>query len=327
MRSRAAGYHGGSRDALALNYAKGCFPNRRERIMTATRQMALLSIATSFVTLALKFGAYFLTGSVGLLSDALEALVNLAAGLVALTALSVAETPADDRHSYGHDKAEYFSSGVEGTLILIAAVSIMYAAWDRFQHPAPLANLGPGIVVGLLAAAMNYTTARLMLKVARKHDSITVEADARHLMTDVWTSGGVLGGLLIILFVPQWHVLDPLIAVAVGLHILYTGFGLLRRSVEGLMDTALTPREIHKTEQLIQAELPAGTSFHALRTRKSGARRFIEFHLLVPGRTSVRDSHALCDRIEEAITVELARASVTIHVEPREAHDAHGLAP
>ena len=295
--------------------------------MQTPRQMALLSIATSLVTLALKFGAYFLTNSVSLLSDALEALVNLAAGIIALAALTIAATPADDRHTYGHDKAEYFSSGVEGTLILVAAVSIIYAAWDRFQHPAPLVNLGPGIIVGLLAAAMNYATARLMLKVARRHDSITIEADARHLLTDVWTSGGVLGGLLVILFLPQWHVLDPLIAVAVGLHIIYTGIELLRRSVEGLMDTALSPREIHKAEQLIQAKLPPGASFHALRTRKAGARRFIEFHLLVPGETSVSKSHALCDRIEEALTGQLAKASVTIHVEPQDAHEPHGLPP
>ena len=295
--------------------------------MNATRKMALLSIATSLVTLALKFGAYFLTDSVSLLSDALEALVNLAAGLIALAALTVAEAPADDRHTYGHDKAEYFASGVEGTLILVAAVSIMYTAWRRLEYPVPLANLGPGMIVGLLAAAMNYTTARLMLKVARKHDSITIEADATHLMTDVWTSGGVLAGLLIIFFLPQWQVLDPLIAIAVGLHIIHTGVALLRRSVEGLMDTALTPREIGKTEQLIAAQLPAGASFHALRTRKAGARRFIEFHLLVPGGTSVRESHALCDRIEASITGELARASVTIHVEPQEAHDAHTPPP
>jgi len=289
--------------------------------------MALLSIATSLVTLALKFGAYFLTNSVSLLSDALEAFVNLAAGIIALTALTIAEAPADDRHTYGHDKAEYFSSGVEGALILVAAVAIIYAAWDRFLHPAALANLGPGIIVGLLAAAMNYTTARLMLKVANKHDSITIEADARHLLTDVWTSGGVLSGLLIILFVPQWQILDPLIAVGVGLHIIYTGIGLMRRSVEGLMDTALSPREIGQTEQLIRAELPPGASFHALRTRKAGARRFIEFHLLVPGETSVSVSHALCDRIENAITSQLAKASVTIHVEPQEAHAPHGLPP
>lgn len=290
--------------------------------MKATKKMAYLSIGTSIATLALKFGAYFLTDSVSLLSDALEALVNLAAGLVALTALTIAEQPADDRHTYGHDKAEYFSTGVEGTLILFAAGSIIYAGWSRFAHPAPLANLGAGIVVGLLAAAMNYTTARLMLKVAAKHDSVTIEADAKHLLTDVWTSAGVLGGLLVIVFFPGWAILDPLIAVAVGVHIVITGIDLLRRSIDGLMDAALSPQEIALAEQAIRAGLPAGTSFHALRTRKAGAIRFVEFHLTVPGETSVRESHALCDRLEESIAGRLAKASVTIHVEPLEENPA-----
>jgi len=289
-------------------------------VMKTTQKMAVLSIATSIATLALKFGAYFVTGSVGLLSDALEALVNLAAGMIALAALTIAERPADDRHTYGHDKAEYFSSGVEGTLILVAAVSIIYAAWNRFLHPVALANLGLGFMVGFLAGAMNYATARVMLKVARKHDSITIEADAMHLMTDVWTSAGVLGGLIIIFLFPGWQMLDPMIAVAVGLHIIYTGVKLLRRSIDGLMDTALSSREINRTETLIRAELPAGTSFHALRTRKAGARRFIEFHLVVPGGITVGESHALCDRIENSIAAHLTGASVTIHVEPLETH-------
>ncbi len=289
--------------------------------MKATRKMALLSIGTSIATLALKFGAYFLTDSVSLLSDALEAFVNLAAGLVALTAITIAEQPADDRHTYGHDKAEYFSVGVEGTLILFAAASIIYAGWNRFMHPAPLENLGWGIVVGLLAAAMNFATARLMLKVAAKHDSVTIEGDAKHLLTDVWTSAGVLGGLLVIVFLPGWQILDPLIAIAVGLHIVVTGVDLVRRSVDGLMDTALSQAEIDKAEELIQAGLPAGSSFHALRTRKAGATRFVEFHLTMPGETSVRESHALCDRLEASIASHLAKASVTIHVEPQEAHE------
>ncbi|TAK66869.1 MAG: cation transporter [Betaproteobacteria bacterium] len=289
--------------------------------------MALLSIATSIATLALKFGAYFLTDSVSLLSDALEALVNLAAGLVALTALTIAEQPADDRHTYGHDKAEYFSSGVEGTLILFAAASIIYAGWNRFLHPVPLDNLGWGISVGLLAAAMNFATARLMLKVAAKHDSVTIEADAKHLLTDVWTSAGVLGGLLVIVFLPGWQILDALIAVAVGLHIVVTGIDLLRRSIDGLMDAALSPREIRQAEELIRAGLPAEASFHALRTRKSGATRFIEFHLLLPGETSVRESHALCDRLEESIARHLAKASVSIHVEPQEAQQPLAKSP
>ncbi len=285
--------------------------------MKATRKMALLSIATSIATLALKFGAYFLTDSVSLLSDALEALVNLAAGLVALTAITIAEQPADDRHTYGHDKAEYFSIGVEGTLILFAAGSIIYAGWGRLMHPTDLENLGWGIAVGGLAAVMNYTTARLMLGVAAKHDSVTIEADAKHLLTDVWTSAGVLGGLLVIVFLPGWRILDPLIAVAVGLHIVVTGVDLLRRSIDGLMDAALSPKEIRKAEEVIRAELPAGASFHALRTRKAGARRFIDFHLLLPGEISVRESHALCDRLEASIARHLSKASVTIHVEPQ----------
>jgi len=289
--------------------------------------MALLSIATSIGTLALKFGAYFLTDSVSLLSDALEAFVNLAAGLVALTALTVAEQPADDRHTYGHDKAEYFSSGVEGTLILFAAGSIIYAGFNRLMHPVLPENLGWGIAVGLLAAVMNFATARLMLKVAVEHDSVTIEADAKHLLTDVWTSAGVLGGLLVIVFMPAWKILDPLLAIAVGLHIVVTGVDLLRRSIDGLMDVALSPAEIGKAEELIRAGLPAGASFHALRTRKAGATRFVEFHLTVPGEMNVRESHALCDRLEESIASHLAKASVTIHVEPQEAHEAPGKSP
>ena len=289
--------------------------------MKATRKMALLSIATSIATLALKFGAYFITDSVSLLSDALEALVNLAAGLVALTAISIAERPADDRHTYGHDKAEYFSIGVEGTLILFAAASIIYAGFNRFLHPVLPENLGWGISVGLLAAAMNFATARLMLKVAAKHDSVTIEADAKHLLTDVWTSAGVLGGLLVIVFMPEWKILDPLIAIAVGLHIVVTGVDLVRRSIDGLMDAALSPQEISKAEELIRAGLPEGASFHALRTRKSGAARFIDFHLLLPGGTSVRDAHVLCDQLEASIAGHLAKASVTIHVEPLESHE------
>ena len=286
--------------------------------MKSTRKMALLSIATSIVTLALKFGAYFLTDSVGMLSDALEAFVNLAAGLVAFGALTVAEQPADDRHTFGHDKAEYFSSGVEGILILVAAGSIIFAASERFLHPTELENIGPGLLVGVLAAAMNFTTARLMLRVGREHDSITIEADAKHLMTDVWTSAGVLGGLFIVMLKPQWHVLDPLIAIAVGIHIIFTGIELLRRTIEGLMDTALSTEEVRLTTKLIRDHLPAGAAFHDLRTRKAGPRRFIEFHLLVPGHTSVAKSHALCDSIERAIARGLANASVTIHVEPAE---------
>jgi cation diffusion facilitator family transporter len=292
--------------------------------MTAVRKMALLSIATSIATLALKFGAYFMTGSVSLWSDAVEAFVNLAAGLVALGALTLAEQPADENHAYGHDKAEYFSSGVEGALILVAAIAIIWSAAARLMNPVPLERLGIGLVVSAVAAAMNFTTARVMLKVAKQHDSITIEADAKHLLTDVWTSAGILAGLLVVLYLPEWSILDPLMAIAVGLHIVLTGIGLLRRSADGLMDAALPAAEVRQAEMVIGAELPAGSTFHALRTRKAGARRFVEFHLLVPGTMSVAESHVLCDRIEAALTDRLARAHVTIHVEPQETQVPHG---
>jgi cation diffusion facilitator family transporter len=286
--------------------------------------MALLSIATSLVTIALKFSAWYITGSVSLWSDALESLVNLAAGLVALGAVSLAQQPADERHAYGHDKAEYFSSGVEGALIVVAAVAIAWSAMHRLVAPQPLERLGPGIAIALLAGAANFAAARIMLRVARQHDSITIEADARHLLTDVWTSAAIVAGLAVVILFPQWAVLDPLMAIAVAAHIVLTGIGLLRRSADGLMDAALPAAEVRRVETLIRAALPPEASFHALRTRKAGARRFIELHLLVPGAMSVASSHALCDSIETALGANLARTHVTIHVEPRETQSAHG---
>ena len=285
--------------------------------------MALLSIGTSLVTLALKFGAWFLTSSVSLWSDALESLVNLAAGLVALGAVTLAEQPADERHTYGHDKAEYFSSGVEGALIVVAAVAIVWSATHRLLEPQPLERLGPGILVAFLAGAANFATARVMLRVARQHDSITIEADAKHLLADVWTSAGILAGLCVVMVAPRWAILDPLMAIAVAVHIVVTGVGLLRRSVDGLMDTALPSAEVRHATAIIRDALPPEASFHALRTRKAGARRFIEFHLLVPGTMTVASSHELCDRIEAALEAHLRKAHVTIHVEPRETQAPH----
>jgi cation diffusion facilitator family transporter len=291
--------------------------------MKAVRHMALLSIATSFATIALKFSAWYLTRSVSLWSDALESLVNLAAGLVALGAITLAHQPADDRHRFGHDKAEYFSSGVEGALILVAAIAIFWSAIQRLSAPQPIEDLELGLGVAFVAGAMNFATARLMLKVAKQHDSITIEADARHLLTDVWTSIGIIGGLLVVLWKPEWAVLDPVMAVIVALHILVTGFDLLRRSADGLMDTALPDAEVKEAEVAIAATLPSTASFHALRTRKAGSRRFLELHLTVPGMMTVAESHALCDRIEAALQVALPRAVVTVHVEPHETQEPH----
>ncbi|HCA26623.1 MAG TPA: cation-efflux pump [Betaproteobacteria bacterium] len=281
--------------------------------------MALLSITASLATLLLKFAAYFLTGSVSLFSDAAESLVNLAAGLMAFFVLTVAARPADENHAYGHDKAEYFSSGVEGALIIVAAAAIGYAAVNRLLHPQPLSSLGIGLSIAAAAAAVNYGAARAMLKVARQYDSITLEADAKHLLTDVWTSAGVIGGLLVVSYAPPgWRVLDPLMALAMALNIIHTGVSLLRRSLDGLMDIALPPEEVVRIEALIRREASPDSSFHALRTRKAGPRRFIEFHLLVPGGTTVRMAHGLCDRIEDAIAQAFANTSVIIHTEPDE---------
>ena len=290
--------------------------------MQATRRMAVLSIVTSLLTLGLKFAAYFMTASVSLLSDALEAFVNLGAGLIALAALSVALRPADAEHAYGHEKAEYFASGAEGILILAAAGSIVYAAARRFLEPVPLEHLGLGLFVASIAAAANYGTARVMLKVAEQHDSIAIEADAKHLMTDVWTTIGVMAGLAVVAFAPDWHVLDPAMAIVVALHIVYTGLGLLRRSIDGLMDASLDAADIVQSETIIRAELPADAHFNALRTRKAGARRFLEFNLLLPGHTSVTEAHRVCDRIEAAFGARWPNVSVTIHVEPSDSRAA-----
>lgn len=284
--------------------------------MSPVKRMAWLSIATSIVTLVLKFGAYALTDAVSLLSDALEALVNIAAALVALWAVTLAAQPPDANHPYGHGKVEYLSSGVEGVLILVAALSIAWTAIGRLLAPTELERLGPGLVIAGFAALMNFTTSRLMLRVARQHDSITIEADAKHLMTDVWTSAGVISGLLVVMFVPAWRILDPLIAIAVAAQIAWTGIELLRRAGNGLMDAALDPAEVADLRATVTAALPPGTSIAALRTRKSGSRRFVEFKLHVPGEQRVADAHALCDRLEAAVEARFARSNVTIHVEP-----------
>lgn len=285
--------------------------------MSLTRRVALLSVGASIVTLLLKFGAYFLTGSVGLLSDAIESFVNLAAALIAFTAITIANRPADTTHTYGHDKAEYFSSGAEGMLILIAAGTIIYSAVQRLLNPAPLENLSIGVAVALVASAINFGVSRIMLRVARQEDSIALEADAHHLMTDVWTSVGVVGGIILV-GLTGWQILDPLLAIAVAINIIWMGVQLLRRASAGLMDTTLPTVEVEVIQSAINRVAGMDTPYHALRTRKSGSRRFIDFHLLLAGETTVQASHDLVSQIETAIEQELPKTYVTIHVEPRE---------
>jgi len=282
------------------------------------RRYAIYSIAASLLTLALKFSAWYATDSVGLLSDALESIVNLTAGMLALTAITIAMRPADADHRYGHGKAEYFSSGIEGVLIILAALGIGHAAFMRFLHPTELSNLGPGLILALVSSLINYATARIMLRAAKRFDSITLEADARHLLTDVWTSVGLVAGLAILLLWPEWKILDPAIAMFMAINIVFTGLGLVRRSVSGLMDDALPEGELEIIRTAILRHEKNGVSYHHLRTRKSGPMRFIDFHLLVPGVTTVQEAHDLCEVIETEIEETLDRSEVTIHVEPME---------
>jgi cation diffusion facilitator family transporter len=282
------------------------------------RRVILLSIGASVVTMVLKLGAFILTGSVSLLSDAMESSVNLIAALIAFIALNIADRPADRSHAYGHEKAEYFSSGFEGSLILVAAALIIYTAVERFLHPSTLTDLGLGLAVAVVASVINLGVSRFMLKTAKRYDSITLEADAQHLMTDVWTSAGVVAALLIVVFVPRWSFLDPAIAILVGLNIIRTGISLIKRSIGGLMDSSLPGAEVQQIEQSIRAVLDDGVFYHSLRTRKSGSRRFVELHVTVPGDMSVTEGHDFCERIEAAVGNSLPKTSVSTHLEPSE---------
>jgi cation diffusion facilitator family transporter len=292
-------------------------------ISASPRRYAIYSIVASVLTLTLKFTAWGMTGSVGLLSDATESIVNLTAGVLALTAITIAMRPADSSHSYGHGKAEYFSSGIEGILIIVAACGITYAAINRFLDPQELVNLGPGLGLALLSSVINFVTARVMLRAATHFDSITLEADAKHLLTDVWTSVGLVAGLAVLLVMPQWKILDPIIAIIMAANIVFTGVSLLRRSISGLMDDALPKEEIERIGEAIRKHQGEHATFHGLRTRKSGPRRFIDFHLLLPGETTVQAAHDLCCVIEEEIKAGLNRAEVTIHVEPIECDSSY----
>lgn len=239
-------------------------PPSGSAVQSPTRKVILLSIAASVVTMALKIGAYLFTGSVSLLSDAMESSVNLVAALIAFIALSVADRPADKSHSYGHDKAEYFSSGVEGALILVAAALIIYAAVQRFRHPAPLLDLGAGLTIALVASGINFGVSRFMLRMAKRHDSISLEADAQHLMTDVWTSLGVIAALGVVAFAPpEWIILDPIIAILVGLNIIHTGASLIRRSMAGSWTAACPRRKSSRSGMRFASRWSRGPAFTA----------------------------------------------------------------
>jgi cation diffusion facilitator family transporter len=284
---------------------------KKEKRLT---RFAWLSIGAAIVTIGMKTGAYFLTNSVGLLSDAMESFINLAGGVMALWMLIVASRPADNDHAYGHSKAEYFSSGVEGTLILIAAVSIALAAMERLLAPRPLEQIGLGLAVSVAASLVNLGVALVLLRAGKRAHSITLESNARHLLTDVWTSAGVIAGVGAVA-VTGWQQLDPLVAFVVAGNIIWTGGRIVRRSVHGLMDVALPPDELAAVTQVLDPYQSQGIQYHALRTRQAGALRFVSFHVLVPGSWTVHQGHQLLEQMEAGVRGALANVVVFTHLE------------
>jgi cation diffusion facilitator family transporter len=287
------------------------------RSLASLTRFAWLSIAAALATIALKTIAYFLTGSVGLLSDALESLVNLAGAVMALAMLTIAARPADDEHAYGHSKAEYFSSGVEGTLVLIAALCIGYVSVERLFEPRDLDKVGLGLVISVVASLINLTVAVVLRRAGRQSGSITLEANARHLMTDVWTTAGVLVGVGAV-GLTGWTRLDPIIAILVAGNIVWTGVRILTKSALGLMDTALPREEVERVSAVLEKFVELGIQYHALRTRQAGARRFVSVHVLVPGGWTVHQGHHLLERIEEEVRGALSNTTVFTHLESLE---------
>ena len=277
-------------------------------------RFAWLSIAAAIATIGLKTAAYLLTGSVGLLSDAMESVVNLIGAIMALSMLTVAARPADEDHSYGHSKAEYFSSGVEGSLILVAAVSIAIAAAERLMTPQPIDKIGLGLAVSVVASLVNLGVALVLLRASKIHHSITLEANAHHLLTDVWTSVGVIFGVAAVAMT-GWLRLDPIIAIVVAANIVWTGSRIVRKSILGLMDASLPAEELQAVTRALDSHLWEGVHFHALRTRQSGARRFVSFHVLVPGMWTVHRGHELLEDIEARIREAVPNVTVFTHLE------------
>lgn len=297
-------------------------------------QYGWLSIMAAIATIALKSYAYLLTGSVGLLSDALESLINLVAAIIMLIVLSISSRPPDDNHAYGHDKIEYFSSGAEGILILLAAISIGVTAWERLWNPQPLQQLDIGIAISILASVINLVVAKILISVGKRQQSITLESDGKHLMTDVWTTVGILIGIALITaanyFEPSmafakklgmngWEILDPIIAILVAINIVWAGLQLIKRTVSGLMDAALTEEDLSAIIQILdQYSDSDDISYHALRTRYAGSRRFMSVHILVPGKWSVQQGHDLVENIEQQIMTLFDNIDIDTHLEPIE---------
>ncbi|GAB47586.1 cation diffusion facilitator family transporter [Mobilicoccus pelagius] len=280
-------------------------------------RFAWLSIATAILTIALKAGAWYITGSVGLLSDAAESLVNLVAAVFALIALRVAARPADKSHHFGHSKAEYFSAAGEGVMIFVAAVFIIVTAVERLLSPTPIDNVGAGLAVSVVASILNGATAMVLLRAGRAHRSKTLQADGKHLLADVWTTVGVLVGVGLVALT-GWHRLDPIVALLVGVNIIVTGWKLVTESAEGLMDVSWPKQDNADLARLMRRFTGDEVDIHALRTRESGHQRYCDFHLLVPGAWTVDRAHDLCEEIEAAVKQAFDGVVVTGHIEPRE---------
>ncbi len=280
-------------------------------------RFAVLSIAAAIVTIVLKTFAWRITGSVGLLSDAAESVVNLVAAIVAFVALRVAVKPPDKNHNYGHSKAEYFSAALEGAMIFVAAAVILESSITRLIHPRPLESVGLGLAISVLASVVNGLVAGVLVRVGRRHRSTTLVADGRHLLTDVWTSVGVLIGVLLV-WLTGYDRLDAIVALAVGVNILVTGWRLIAESTAGLMDVSLSKDDNAAIVAVLDRYTTPVTFFHALRTRESGHRRFCEFHMLVPGDWSVHRGHDVCEEVTLALLEEFPDLRVTVHLEPME---------
>ena len=282
------------------------------------KKFAYLSIAAAVVTIGLKFFAYLYTGSMGLLSDALESCVNLVAAVVALIMIHISEKPADEGHEFGHTKAEYFSSAIEGSLILVAAFSIIWSAVPRLIAPQPIENVGLGLLISTSASLVNLGVALVLISNGKKRKSLLLEADGKHLMTDVWTSAGVIAGVLIVKLT-GFLILDPVIAVLVALNIIWTGFTLIKRSANGLMDASITEEELKKVKEYLDGLKTDTIEYHSLMTRQAGQRKFISLHLLVPGEWSVQQGHDFAEKIEESIEDMFSEpVTVSSHIEPIE---------
>lgn len=281
-------------------------------------RFAWLSIAAAVVTITLKLGAWYITGSVGLLSDALESIVNLVAAIAALIALNVAAKEPDEEHAYGHAKAEYFSSGLEGALIFLAAVLIVYTSVPRLFAPQPVENGEIGVIVSIVSSTINLFVAFRLLRAAKQYRSITLDADAHHLLTDVWTSVGVVIGIVLVI-TTDVKILDPIVALLVAVNIIWTGIRLIRRSMLGLLDTALEPEDREAVNAILDRyRRERHIEAHALRTRQAGARNFVSVHILVPGDWTVREGHRLLEQIEHDIRTAVPGTTVFTHLEPLE---------